>query len=87
MNASETPPDSGSYTINKGCTCFLRIESEFSYVQCIILLCKVSLLHLFREQLETEEASIESLEQKLDKVLKTCSIMIDSGKTYMTQRG
>lgn len=40
----------------------------------------------FREQLETEEASIEALEQKLDKVLKTCSVMIESGKTYMSHR-
>ncbi|XP_049873379.1 arf-GAP with coiled-coil, ANK repeat and PH domain-containing protein 2 [Pectinophora gossypiella] len=41
----------------------------------------------FREQLETEEASIESLEQKLDKVLKACSVMVESGKTYMSHRG
>ncbi|XP_053609279.1 arf-GAP with coiled-coil, ANK repeat and PH domain-containing protein 2 isoform X2 [Plodia interpunctella] len=41
----------------------------------------------FREQLETEESSIDSLEQKLDKVLKACSIMIESGKTYMSHRG
>ncbi|XP_050350714.1 arf-GAP with coiled-coil, ANK repeat and PH domain-containing protein 2 isoform X1 [Nymphalis io] len=40
----------------------------------------------FREQLETEEASIEALEQKLDKVLKICSVMIETGKTYMSQR-
>ncbi|XP_047029979.1 arf-GAP with coiled-coil, ANK repeat and PH domain-containing protein 2 [Helicoverpa zea] len=41
----------------------------------------------FREQLETEEASIDSLEQKLDKVLKACAVMIDSGKIYMSHRG
>ncbi|KAL0883280.1 hypothetical protein ABMA27_016699 [Loxostege sticticalis] len=41
----------------------------------------------FREQLETEEASIDSLEQKLDKVLKACSVMVESGKVYMTHRG
>ncbi|CAB3236788.1 unnamed protein product [Arctia plantaginis] len=41
----------------------------------------------FREQLETEEASIEALEQKLDKVLKACSVMIESGKIYMSHRG
>ncbi|KAM3965176.1 centaurin beta 1A [Aphomia sociella] len=40
----------------------------------------------FREQLETEEASIDSLELKLDKVLKACTIMIESGKTYMSHR-
>lgn len=40
-----------------------------------------------REQLETEEANIDALEQKLDKVLKSCSLMIESGKTYMTHRG
>ncbi|XP_037868429.1 arf-GAP with coiled-coil, ANK repeat and PH domain-containing protein 2 [Bombyx mori] len=41
----------------------------------------------FREQLETEEANIDGLEQKLDKVLKACSIMIETGKTYMNHRG
>ncbi|CAG9786632.1 unnamed protein product [Diatraea saccharalis] len=41
----------------------------------------------FREQLETEEASIDNLEQKLDKVLKACTVMIESGKIYMTHRG
>ncbi|XP_048478355.1 arf-GAP with coiled-coil, ANK repeat and PH domain-containing protein 2 [Plutella xylostella] len=41
----------------------------------------------FREQLETEEASIDALELKLDKVLKACCLMIESGKTYMTNRG
>lgn len=41
----------------------------------------------FREQLETEEASIDALEQKLDKVLKACSVMIESGKIYMNHRG
>ncbi|CAH2048537.1 unnamed protein product, partial [Iphiclides podalirius] len=40
----------------------------------------------FREQLETEEAGIDAFEQKLDKVLKTCSFMIEAGKTYMTHR-
>ncbi|XP_045486920.1 arf-GAP with coiled-coil, ANK repeat and PH domain-containing protein 2 [Pieris rapae] len=40
----------------------------------------------FREQLETEESSIDALEQKLDKILKTCSLMIETGKTYMNQR-
>lgn len=44
-------------------------------------------MYYCREQLETEEASIDSLEQKLDKVLKACSVMIDSGKMYMTHRG
>ncbi|CAG4956256.1 unnamed protein product [Colias eurytheme] len=40
----------------------------------------------FREQLETEEASIDALEQKLDKILKTCSLMIETGKIYMNHR-
>ncbi|VVC92156.1 unnamed protein product [Leptidea sinapis] len=40
----------------------------------------------FREQLETEEAKIDALEQKLDKILKTCSIMIESGKIYLNHR-
>lgn len=62
----------------------LLVESEISYVLYLLII-KYIIFYL-REQLETEEASIEALEQKLDKVLKTCSVMIESGKMYMTQR-
>ncbi|GLV32415.1 Centaurin beta 1A [Carabus blaptoides fortunei] len=37
----------------------------------------------FRNYLEDEEANIDQLEQKLDKVLKQCGIMIDTGKQYV----
>ncbi|XP_031625900.1 arf-GAP with coiled-coil, ANK repeat and PH domain-containing protein 2 [Contarinia nasturtii] len=37
----------------------------------------------FRKYLEDEEASIEHLEQKLDRTLKLCALMIDSGKDYV----
>ncbi|XP_065337955.1 arf-GAP with coiled-coil, ANK repeat and PH domain-containing protein 2 [Cloeon dipterum] len=37
----------------------------------------------FRSDLEEQEKIIENLEQKLDKVLKTCGAMVDSGKTYV----
>ncbi|XP_077288273.1 centaurin beta 1A [Arctopsyche grandis] len=40
----------------------------------------------FRKQLEDEENDLDSLESKLDKVLKTCSLMIDNGKTYVAQQ-
>lgn len=40
----------------------------------------------FRAQLAEEEAQIEVLEHKLEKVLKTCGIMIDSGKTYINHQ-
>ncbi|XP_059476562.1 arf-GAP with coiled-coil, ANK repeat and PH domain-containing protein 2 isoform X2 [Neocloeon triangulifer] len=37
----------------------------------------------FRADLEEQEKIVENLEQRLDKVLKTCSAMVDSGKTYV----
>lgn len=58
-----------------------------TYVLCMLFVVYALWNGFCREQLETEEASIDGLEQKLDKVLKACSVMIDSGKTYMTHRG
>lgn len=44
----------------------------------------MNLLFLYTSKyLEEEEASIEHLEQKIDRILKLCSIMIDSGKEYV----
>ncbi|KAF7267981.1 hypothetical protein GWI33_018825, partial [Rhynchophorus ferrugineus] len=40
----------------------------------------------FRLLLEQEEQSIDQLEQKLDKILKVCGNMIDTGKTYVGQQ-
>lgn len=40
-------------------------------------------LHSFRKYLEREEESIEHLEQKLERTLKLCTGMIDSGKEYV----
>lgn len=40
----------------------------------------------FRLLLEHEEQSIDQLEQRLDKILKVCGSMIDSGKTYVGQQ-
>ncbi|XP_014242118.1 arf-GAP with coiled-coil, ANK repeat and PH domain-containing protein 2 [Cimex lectularius] len=40
----------------------------------------------FRAQLAEEEAQIELLEQKLEKVLKSCGSMVDAGKTYVSQQ-
>lgn len=37
----------------------------------------------FRKYLDDEEISIEHLEQKLEKILKLCTLMIDSGKDYV----
>ncbi|BES96235.1 centaurin beta [Nesidiocoris tenuis] len=37
----------------------------------------------FRAQLAREEADIETLENKLDRILKTCGVMVDSGKSYV----
>ena len=39
-----------------------------------------------RSLLEEEEASVDQLEQKLDKILKVCGTMVDSGKTYVAQQ-
>lgn len=36
-----------------------------------------------RKYLEEEEASIEHLEQKFERTLKLCTVMIDSGKEYV----
>ncbi|KAL3269781.1 hypothetical protein HHI36_008841 [Cryptolaemus montrouzieri] len=40
----------------------------------------------FRSYLEEEEASIDQLEHKLDRILKICGSMVDSGKTYVAQQ-
>ncbi|XP_049863259.1 arf-GAP with coiled-coil, ANK repeat and PH domain-containing protein 2 isoform X2 [Schistocerca gregaria] len=37
-------------------------------------------------KLEEQEADIEQLEQRLDKVLKMCGLMIDAGKSYVAQQ-
>ncbi|KAF6209976.1 hypothetical protein GE061_015731 [Apolygus lucorum] len=37
----------------------------------------------FRAQLAKEEAEIETLETKLERILKTCGVMVDSGKTFV----
>nr|CAD7400251.1 unnamed protein product [Timema cristinae] len=39
----------------------------------------------FRAALEEQEADIDQLEQKLDKVLKMCGLMVDTGKSYVAQ--
>lgn len=41
---------------------------------------------IFRNLLEEEEASIDQLESKLDKILKVCGTMIDAGKAYVGQQ-
>lgn len=41
---------------------------------------------IFRNLLEEEEASIDQLESKLDKILKVCGSMIDAGKAYVGQQ-
>ncbi|XP_066997590.2 arf-GAP with coiled-coil, ANK repeat and PH domain-containing protein 2 [Anabrus simplex] len=40
----------------------------------------------FRAKLEEQENDIEQLEQKLDKVLKMCGVMVDVGKNYVAQQ-
>ncbi|CAG9835661.1 unnamed protein product [Diabrotica balteata] len=40
----------------------------------------------FRSLLEVEEASVDQLENKLEKILKICGSMVDSGKTYVGQQ-
>lgn len=41
---------------------------------------------IFRNLLEEEEANIDQLESKLDKILKVCGTMIDAGKAYVGQQ-
>ncbi|XP_018333831.1 arf-GAP with coiled-coil, ANK repeat and PH domain-containing protein 2 [Agrilus planipennis] len=40
----------------------------------------------FRVYLEEQEASIDQLEMKLDKILKMCGAMVDTGKAYVAQQ-
>ncbi|VVC29719.1 Arfaptin homology (AH) domain/BAR domain,PH domain-like,Pleckstrin homology domain,Arf GTPase [Cinara cedri] len=40
----------------------------------------------FRSQLDLHESNIDLLEHRLEKVVKVCSSMIDSGKTYVSQQ-
>ncbi|RZF38700.1 hypothetical protein LSTR_LSTR011010 [Laodelphax striatellus] len=40
----------------------------------------------FRSMLEEQESQIELLEHKLEKVLKVCGLVVDSGKTYVGQQ-
>ncbi|KAL1505365.1 hypothetical protein ABEB36_004949 [Hypothenemus hampei] len=40
----------------------------------------------FRQTLEREEHSIDQLEQKLEKILKVCTSMVESGKVYVGQQ-
>lgn len=40
----------------------------------------------FRSYLEEEEKNIDQLDQKLDKILKICGSMVDSGNAYVAQK-
>ena len=40
----------------------------------------------FRQQLGKNEASLDELEAKLEKLVKTCSGMVESGKSFITQQ-
>ncbi|XP_075237326.1 centaurin beta 1A isoform X2 [Lycorma delicatula] len=40
----------------------------------------------FRAVLEEQESQIDLLEQKLEKVLKVCGVVVDTGKTYVAQQ-
>ncbi|XP_063228186.1 arf-GAP with coiled-coil, ANK repeat and PH domain-containing protein 2 isoform X2 [Bacillus rossius redtenbacheri] len=40
----------------------------------------------FRATIEEQEADIDQLEQKLEKVLKMCGLMVDVGKNYVAQQ-
>lgn len=40
----------------------------------------------FRQLLEEEETSIDQLETKLEKILKMCGAMVDTGKTYVAHQ-
>ncbi|GJQ71464.1 hypothetical protein Trydic_g11187 [Trypoxylus dichotomus] len=40
----------------------------------------------FRTLLQEEEANINELEQKLEKIIKLCGNVVDSGKTYVAQQ-
>ncbi|PSN46506.1 hypothetical protein C0J52_09027 [Blattella germanica] len=46
----------------------------------------IAFLNDERATLEEQEADIEQLEQRLDKVLKMCGLMVDVGKNYVAQQ-
>jgi len=49
--------------------------------------CKlIKMYFVCRLMLEQEEQSIDQLEQKLEKILKICTSMIETGKTYVGQQ-
>lgn len=43
----------------------------------------VNLFSLCRQFVSKEEADIEHLEQKLEKIIKLCNVAVDSGKEYV----
>jgi Arf-GAP/coiled-coil/ANK repeat/PH domain-containing protein len=62
----------------------LRDSPRFRFVK--LSESKQNLILFVRSLLEEEEASVDQLEQKLDKILKVCGTMVDSGKTYVAQQ-
>ena len=40
----------------------------------------------FRSYVETEESDIAQLEARLNKILKLCGAMVDSGKAYISNQ-
>lgn len=40
-------------------------------------------LHHFRGELESEEGDIDHLEMKIDKIIKSCTLAVDSGQEYV----
>ena len=40
----------------------------------------------FRQQLNKNEGSLDELERQLEKIVKVCGVMVESGKSYITQQ-
>ena len=40
----------------------------------------------FRQQLNMNEVSLDELEVRLEKLVKVCNVMIEGGKTYISQQ-
>ena len=40
----------------------------------------------FRSQLQQNEANLDEMESRLDKMIKLCSAMTDGGRMYVTQQ-
>lgn len=64
----------------------LRDSPKFRLVIVVFVIVFVKYVFFYRNVLNDEETSVDHLEHKLDKILKMCGAMVDTGKTYVAQQ-